>query len=520
MKSNGMGFGKAILCGALGGSQLDSVTEPERCPRSAGRRLLPGYLNRQRENGWFHDAQFVIRFPNRWNGKLVITGAPGIRKQYSTDPVISDWAVARGYAYAFTDKGNSGDLFYQDETQPGGVIAEWNSRVTQLTVAAKQAVRMRYGRQPDRTYMTGISNGGYLTRWALEHHPELYDGGVDWEGTLFTPNGPNLLTYLPTALKYFPTYRSTGSQAAHDAMIRAGFAPGSEFLWNDHYSEYWDLTQRTYRQLFDPSYSGPFQAGIPFCPSSTPFCDAEYDYASRPQAVHDAVGSVSLTGHIGKPLLTLHGTLDALLPIAVDSNVYTKLIQQAGSGALSRYYVIQDGNHVDGRYDLYGSRLRPILPCYRAAFVALEGWVERGQAPPASQLVPDPHTANVANECALAGAAAPSTGAGQSAASPGGGQSGPSPGGGARDRQACRSRRRFIIHVPRGTLSVRVAGRRLRVRHHTAWVDLRGAPRSTVRVTMLLRDGRRVQRVYHTCTHRRGRRQGVGHRRSESRGRA
>ncbi len=88
----------------------------------------------------------MIRFPNRWNGKLVITGAPGIRKQYSTDPVISDWAVARGYAYASTDKGNNGDLFYQDETQPGGVIAEWNSRVTQLTVAAKQAVRMRYGR--------------------------------------------------------------------------------------------------------------------------------------------------------------------------------------------------------------------------------------------------------------------------------------------------------------------------------------------------------------------------------------
>src|SRR4051794_11034663 len=40
------------------------------------------------ENGWSHDSQFVIRFPNEWNGKLVVTGAPGIRKQYSTDFII------------------------------------------------------------------------------------------------------------------------------------------------------------------------------------------------------------------------------------------------------------------------------------------------------------------------------------------------------------------------------------------------------------------------------------------------
>jgi poly(3-hydroxybutyrate) depolymerase len=29
---------------------------------------------------------------------------------------------------------------------------------------------------PERTYITGISNGGYLTRYALENTPELYDG--------------------------------------------------------------------------------------------------------------------------------------------------------------------------------------------------------------------------------------------------------------------------------------------------------------------------------------------------------
>src|SRR5688572_29303365 len=38
--------------------------------------------------GWFHDAQFVIRLPDNWNGKLVITGAPGVRRQYANDYIL------------------------------------------------------------------------------------------------------------------------------------------------------------------------------------------------------------------------------------------------------------------------------------------------------------------------------------------------------------------------------------------------------------------------------------------------
>jgi hypothetical protein len=105
-------------------------------------------------------------------------------------------------------------------------------------MAAQRVAAAHYGGAVRRTYMAGISNGGYLTRMALERDPKLYDGGVDWEGTLFRPEGPNLLTYLPAALRDFPRWRATGDQAAHDRIIAAGFAPGSEFLWDDHYAEY------------------------------------------------------------------------------------------------------------------------------------------------------------------------------------------------------------------------------------------------------------------------------------------
>jgi hypothetical protein len=272
-------------------------------------------------------------------------------------------------------------------------------------------VRLRYGSAPRRTYMTGISNGGYLTRWQLENRPDLYDGGVDWEGTLMEPGAPNLFTYLPVALRNYPRYKATGDAAAHDAMIAAGFEPGSEFLWDDHYGEYWDLTQRTYREEFDPDYDGSLAAGIPFCQPGVPGCDADYDYASRPQAVKDALAKVALHGSIGKPLLTLHGTLDSLLPIRTDSDVYNRLVSGAGRGAMHRYYVIEHGNHVDGRYDAFPDRLRPILPCYRSAFIALTAWVEKGTPPPPDQLVPDQRQGDVVNSCALArGAAAPAAG--------------------------------------------------------------------------------------------------------------
>jgi len=114
--------------------------------------------------------------------------------------------------------------------------------------------------------MTGTSNGGYLTRYALENHADLFDGGVDWEGTLFLEPGPNLLTFLPPTLLNYPTYADPAKtpaqrQAAHDAIIAAGFAPGSEFLWDFHYRVYWDLTQRIYRQQLDPTYSGDKRPG-------------------------------------------------------------------------------------------------------------------------------------------------------------------------------------------------------------------------------------------------------------------
>ena len=384
------------------GLHAAGTTNPSGVPGVQVDGYFPDDSTTNTNHGWNHDSQFVIRLPDDWNGKVVISGSPGTRRQYANDFVIGDWALAQGYAFASTDKGNTGAAFYRDGSRPGGSIREWHHRVTQLARATRTVVAEHYGERPRRTYLFGVSNGGYLTRWQLENRPALYDGGVDWEGTLLRARGPNLMTYLPAALKHYPDYAATGDQAAHDAMIAAGFAPGSEFLWPFHHSYYWDLTQRIYRAELDPEWDGDLDAGVPFCRSGTiPACDADYDYASRPQRVKNAVRSVELTGRIGKPLLTVHGTLDALLPPATSSDVYDELVERAGRDRLHRYYVVEDGNHVDGLYTTYPDRLRPLLPCARAAFTHLTAWVERGTQPPSDGFYPRPESGDLLDTCEL-----------------------------------------------------------------------------------------------------------------------
>jgi hypothetical protein len=205
------------------GLHAEGTNNPTGVPGLQVDGYFPDDSHSNPNNGWFHDSQFVIRFPEDCNGKLVITGAPGVREQYANDFIISDWVLDKGYAFASTDKGNTGTNFYNDGSAPGGSVLEWHRRVEQLTRATKVAVKRYYGQEPERTYITGISNGGYLTRYALENTPGLYDGGVDWEGTLFREEGPDLFTYLPTALEYFPRYEATGNERARGKMILDGF---------------------------------------------------------------------------------------------------------------------------------------------------------------------------------------------------------------------------------------------------------------------------------------------------------
>jgi hypothetical protein len=361
------------------GLEAPGTVTPSGVPGIQVDGYFPDTSTTNTNHGWHHDSQFVLRLPARWNGGLVVAGPPSTREQFANDRIISDQVLAKGYAYAATDKGNTGALIYQDGRRPGDAIAEWHQRVTQLTVAAKKVTTRHYGRISSVTYAAGLSAGGYLVRWQLENRPDLYTGGLDWNALIFTRK-TSMLTTLPPALRAYPRYVA-GDTTAHAEMIAAGYPAGSEALWSHHHKNQWDFLQRVIREELDPGYDGAVEAGTPFCAEGTGAgCDTDYQLAARPRSVHRAVARVALTGRINRPLVSIQGTLDVLTPPATYGDVYHRMVTDAGRGSLHRYTRVAGGTHTDGLVPIAPHVLRPMLPSFTDGFAELESWTRHSSA--------------------------------------------------------------------------------------------------------------------------------------------
>jgi hypothetical protein len=273
----------------------------------------------------------------------------------------------------------------------------------EATRVGKNAVTANYGRYPSRTYAVGTSNGGYQVRRALETAPELFDGGVDWEGTYVDPVAPNLLSALPPAILNFPDYVSSGFDPASTAaknIALAGYPPdivsGNNSLWVLYSNAYWELTLCQWQKRLDPSYD-TYGSGT-----------GTYSYVDRLSAsdVGADVAAIATTGNIGKPLITVAGTMDALLPINLHARAYARAVTAAlseGSGEgdherrrrpAYRLYEVQNGNHIETYKDApppataFPQQLEFIQPHAQKAFDLLVNYVEHDVELPPDQCIP------------------------------------------------------------------------------------------------------------------------------------
>ena len=142
-------------------------------------------------HGWNHDSQFVIRLPDHWNGRLVVSGRPGhpdaVRRRLPLQRL-----AARAGLRLRDDRQGQQRLVVLQATAPGRATRSPSGTTGSPSSPAPPSGSSpsATATRPRRTYLFGISNGGYLVRWQLENRARLYDGGVDWEGTLFSPRSP------------------------------------------------------------------------------------------------------------------------------------------------------------------------------------------------------------------------------------------------------------------------------------------------------------------------------------------
>jgi hypothetical protein len=357
------------------------------------------------------EARILIRLPDDWNGRMVVAGASGTRSEFNGDFAWSDYVVQQGYAYVSQNKGiynlmlstSSDPLgcrvnpasdvyvhFYDND--PGQEFARWNQFMLEATAIGRSALEFRYGRGPARTYAVGTSNGGYQVRRAIETAPELFDGGVDWEGTFVDAGGPNLLTDLPPAVLNFPDYVASGYNAASTAAknIRAaGYPPDltipgtagvAASLWGNYSSSFWEVTLCQWQKRLDPTYD-TYGAGT-----------GTYNYFARLSVsdVGEQLSDFGTTGRIQRPLVTLAGTMDGLLPIDHHARAYARKVRgREGDDSAPPYrlYEVQNGNHIE-TYQQTFPQLELIEPHAQRAFDLLVQHVENGASLPPDQCIP------------------------------------------------------------------------------------------------------------------------------------
>ena len=266
----------------------------------------------------------------------------------------------------------------------------------EATRIAANALSAHYGRGPHRTYAVGTSNGAYQVRRALESAPELYDGGIDWEGTYVDPVAANILSGLPPGILNFPDYTASGfnpNSTAAKNIIVTGYPPdlvsGASSLWGLYWAQFWEVTLCQWQKRFDPSYD-TYGSGT-----------GTYSYIDRLSAsdVGADLAAITTTGEIGKPLITVAGTMDALLPINLHARAYSRAVAAAlsdrdnqGVGRQDlrpayRLYEVQNGNHIETYKDAF-SQLELIQPHAQNAFDMLVKYVELGAELPPDQCIP------------------------------------------------------------------------------------------------------------------------------------
>ncbi|WP_281047809.1 tannase/feruloyl esterase family alpha/beta hydrolase [Shewanella frigidimarina] len=143
-------------------------------------------MNERTGIGMGGDADYAIgfemRLPSDWNGRFYFQANGGldgsVQKavgRFLKSASKDSGALKKGFAVISSDTGHASPapLFGMD---PQARLDYGYNAVAELTPMAKSLIETAYGKQPDRSYFGGCSNGGRHTMVAATRYADLYDG--------------------------------------------------------------------------------------------------------------------------------------------------------------------------------------------------------------------------------------------------------------------------------------------------------------------------------------------------------
>ena len=354
---------------------------------------IPG----RRATGSLGPAQrYVVRIPDRWNGRLVVAGTPAQRSEFACDWLFGDPLLARGYVYASSNKGQGdGALLLEPGRRitiegaelprlllpdgrgvsfwlhaPGHRMERWCDDFVAITEHARELIAAVHGREPEATYAIGLSNGGYQVRRAIESS-DLYDGALTWNAVLWTPEY-NLLV-LTEAIEAM----ENGDQARVEAL---GFPPdvrgvNGNTLYRKNLLIYWYVTAWLHATHLDPTTSIAY--GDASDPAPAESWNGHIASWRATAAVRERIAGFANTGNIRCKLIDLASEYDHLIPPKLHFEPYSNLIDAAGKRDIYRAEMIPRAQHVDPwSEDPNYPQMQLGYPRVIAAFDELVTWVE------------------------------------------------------------------------------------------------------------------------------------------------
>jgi hypothetical protein len=354
---------------------------------------IPG----RRASGSLGPAQrFVVRIPDRWNGRLVVAGTPAQRSEFACDRLFGDPLLARGYAYAASNKGQGdGALLLEPGHRitiagvemprmllpdgrgvsfwfhaPGHLMERWRDDFVAITERAHEIIAATCGREPEATYAVGLSNGGYQVRRAIESS-DLYDGALTWNAALWTPEH-NLLV-LTEAIAAM----GQGDTARVEAL---GFPPDvrgldGNTLYHKNLLAYWYVTAWLHATHLDPTTSLAY--GDVDDPAPAESWNGRIAAWRATPAVRERIAGFANTGNIRCKLIDLASEFDHLIPPKLHFAPYGDLVDAAGKRGHYRAEMIARAQHVDPwSEDPNYPSMQLGYPSVMAAFDELITWIE------------------------------------------------------------------------------------------------------------------------------------------------